>query len=46
MFIYFLKGGLPWSGLKIDMKYEKLEKVLDKKKANSLENLCEGIMLI
>jgi hypothetical protein len=35
MFIYFLKGQLPWQGFKIDMKEEKFEKVLEKKKNTS-----------
>ena len=46
MFIYFLKGQLPWQGFKIDMKEEKFEKVLEKKKNTALEVLCESFFII
>ena len=45
MFIYFLKGQLPWQGFKIDMKEEKFEKVLEKKKNTALEVLCESFFI-
>ena len=38
MFIYLLKSVLPWQGVKSDNKYEKYEKVLEKKEILLLNN--------
>ena len=32
--MYFLRGGLPWQGLKIKSKEDRYKKILDKKKRN------------
>lgn len=41
--IYFLKGELPWQGVKAKTKSEKKEKIKKKKKSMSIDKLCEGI---
>jgi serine/threonine protein kinase len=40
--MYFLRGGLPWQGLKIKSKEDRYKKILDKKKETSSEQLCKG----
>ena len=40
--LYFLRGSLPWQGLKIKSKEDRYKKILDKKKETSSENLCKG----
>jgi serine/threonine protein kinase len=40
--IYFLRGSLPWQGLKAKTKKEKYEQIKDKKLNTSLEELCVG----
>ena len=40
--MYFLRGGLPWQGLKIRSKEEKKKKILAKKKETTPEELCKG----
>ena len=40
--MYFLRGGLPWQGLKIRSKEDRYKKILNKKKETSSEELCEG----
>jgi len=39
--IYFLKGSLPWQGLKGSTKKEKYERIMEKKIATSIETLCK-----
>ena len=41
--IYLLKGSLPWEGVKCQSKEEKYEKILDKKKNISTDDLCKDI---
>jgi hypothetical protein len=41
--IYFLKGRLPWQGLKVYGKEDKYEKILSKKRNTPLQILCEGL---
>uniref|UniRef100_A0A915E074 non-specific serine/threonine protein kinase n=1 Tax=Ditylenchus dipsaci TaxID=166011 RepID=A0A915E074_9BILA len=41
MLIYFLKGSLPWQGIKIVSKNEKYAKIYEKKSAVSVEELCQ-----
>ena len=40
--MYFLRGGLPWQGLKIRSKEDRYKKILAKKKETSSEELCKG----
>ena len=39
--LYFLKGRLPWQGLKCNKKEDKFEKILEKKKEISSADLCK-----
>jgi len=43
IFIYLLKGSLPWQGLKVDRDEDRYEKILDKKNKISPDILCEGL---
>ncbi|WVZ69998.1 hypothetical protein U9M48_018707 [Paspalum notatum var. saurae] len=40
--MYFLKGSLPWQGLKAGTKKQKYEKISERKIATSIESLCRG----
>ena len=40
--LYFLRGMLPWQGLKANNKKEKYEKIKEKKLVTSIEVLCKG----
>lgn len=40
--VYFLRGSLPWSGLKAANKKQKYERIREKKMATSAKDLCEG----
>jgi serine/threonine protein kinase len=39
--MYFLRGNLPWQGLKIKSKEDRYKKILDKKKETTSEQLCK-----
>ena len=41
--IYFLRGNLPWQGVKIADKKEKYEIIKEKKQEMPLEELCKGM---
>lgn len=41
--VYFLKGSLPWMGIKAPTKKQRYEKVLEKKLEVSIEQLCRGL---
>ncbi|CAK8560354.1 unnamed protein product [Lathyrus sativus] len=40
--MYFLRGSLPWQGLKAGTKKQKYERISEKKVSTSIENLCRG----
>ena len=40
--MYFLRGNLPWQGLKIKAKDNRYQKILDKKKATTSDELCKN----
>ena len=39
--MYFLRGNLPWQGLKLKAKDNRYQKILDKKKATTSDELCK-----
>eukprot|EP00968_Pinguiococcus_pyrenoidosus_P005159 scaffold334_cov241-Pinguiococcus_pyrenoidosus.AAC.22 len=41
--VYFLKGGLPWQGLKARNAQKKYRMILEKKQAVSVQQLCDGL---
>ncbi|XP_042446225.1 casein kinase 1-like protein 2 isoform X5 [Zingiber officinale] len=43
--MYFLRGSLPWQGLKAETRYQKYEKVGKSKATTSFEALCHGYPL-
>jgi len=43
--LYFLRGSLPWQGLKAATKKQKYEKISEKKMATPIEFLCKGFPL-
>lgn len=43
VFFYFLRGQLPWQGLKAPTNKQKYEKIGDKKRTTSASLLCEGL---
>ena len=40
--MYFLRGSLPWQGLKAGTKKQKYERISEKKVSTSIESLCHG----
>ena len=40
--MYFIRGSLPWQGLKVHNKEDRYKKICDKKKATSSKELCKG----
>ena len=40
--MYFLRGFLPWQGLKVDKREDRYKKIYEKKKSTSPEELCAG----
>ncbi|CAI8607983.1 unnamed protein product [Vicia faba] len=40
--MYFLRGSLPWQGLKAGTKKQKYERISEKKVSTSIESLCRG----
>ena len=40
--MYFIRGSLPWQGLKVNNKEDRYKKICDKKKATSARELCSG----
>jgi len=43
VFIYFLKGSLPWQGLKARNIKDKYEKIKEKKILTKIDDLCSGL---
>lgn len=43
VFIYFLKGSLPWQGLRVTQIREKYAKIKEKKMQTTIEELCRDI---
>ena len=41
--VYFLKGVLPWQGLKAKNMKDKYEKIMEKKISTPIETLCQGL---
>ena len=42
IFMYFLKGMVPWQGLRAKTKAQKYEKISEKKLSTPVEELCRG----
>lgn len=42
VFMYFLRGQLPWQGLKAGTNKQKYEKIGQKKQSTSIDDLCKG----
>ena len=42
VFMYFLRGSLPWQGLKAATKRQKYERISEKKMSTPIEDLCKG----
>ncbi|KIY99580.1 hypothetical protein MNEG_8384 [Monoraphidium neglectum] len=43
VFMYFLRGSLPWQGLQAATKKQKYEKISEKKMKTPFETLCKGL---
>jgi casein kinase 1 len=42
VFMYFLRGSLPWQGLKVTKDERRNDKIVEKKQTTPIEELCEG----
>ena len=42
VFMYFLRGQLPWQGLKAATNKQKYEKIGEKKQSTPVKDLCQG----
>jgi len=42
VFLYFLRGSLPWQGLKAATNRQKYERIGEKKQTTPIADLCEG----
>ena len=43
MLIYFIRGELPWQGIRAESKFEKEQKIMNAKMKVSSEDLCEDL---
>ena len=43
--MYFLRGNLPWQGMRLKTKENRYQKILDKKKETTSEELCKNFPL-
>jgi len=43
LLVYFIRGSLPWQGLKATGPVQKDKLILEKKRATSIEELCSGL---
>ncbi|KAI8915925.1 casein kinase-1 [Gorgonomyces haynaldii] len=43
VFMYFLRGSLPWQGLKAATNKQKYEKIGERKQTTPVKDLCEGL---
>merc|ERR1712151_877373 len=43
MLVYFLRGSLPWQGLKATSKKERYEQIMEKKLSIPVEVLCKNL---
>ena len=43
VFVYFMKGSLPWQGLKAANNKQKYEKIGEKKHNTAVKDLCDGL---
>jgi serine/threonine protein kinase len=43
VFVYLLRGGLPWQGIKGNTTQQRHDRIADKKAATPLETLCHGL---
>lgn len=41
--LYFIRGSLPWQGLKATSKKQKSELILEKKETITTKDLCDGL---
>ncbi|CAG9333436.1 unnamed protein product [Blepharisma stoltei] len=41
--LYFIKGSLPWQGVRAFTKKEKYDRIVEKKMSTSIESLCYGV---
>jgi serine/threonine protein kinase len=41
--IYFMRGSLPWQGIKSNNKTEKYEKIQERKLSTPIEMQCKGL---
>ncbi|KAI0687653.1 kinase-like domain-containing protein, partial [Cytidiella melzeri] len=46
VFMYFLRGSLPWQGLKAATNKQKYEKIGEKKQTTPIDELCEGFPVL